>query len=77
MCSITLVKQLITISKFFIWSHLDYGDIIYDQVCSFSFHQKLESIRHNAALAIKGAVRGTSRKKHYHDLGFESLETKR
>ena len=28
-----------------------------------SFHQKLESIQYNAALAITGAIRGTSRAK--------------
>ena len=47
---------LITIYKFFIRSLLDYGDIIYDQVYNVSFHQKLESIQYNAALAITGAI---------------------
>ena len=36
-----------------------------------SFHQKLDSIQYNAALAITGAIRGTSREKVYHELGFE------
>ena len=36
---------LITIYKSFIRSHLDYGDIIYDQAYNVSFHQRLESIQ--------------------------------
>ena len=51
--------SLITIFKLFIRSHLDYGDIIYDRACNTSFHQNIESIQYNAALAIADAVRGT------------------
>ena len=68
---------LITIYKSFIRSHLDYGDIIYDQVYNVSFPQKIESIQYNAALAITGAIRGTSREKLYLELGFESLVSRR
>ena len=53
--------HLPTIYKSFIRPHLDYGDIIYDQAYNVSFHQKLESIQYNSALAITGAIRGTSR----------------
>ena len=42
-----------------------------------SFHQNIESIQYNAALAITGAVRGTSREKLYQELGFESLQQRR
>ena len=35
------------------------------------------SIHYNAALAITGAVRGTSREKFYQELGFESLQQRR
>ena len=52
---------LLTIYKPFIRPHLDYGDIIYDQACNVSFPQKLEFIQYNSALAIMGAIRGTSR----------------
>ena len=38
-----------------------------------SFHKKLESIQ-NACLTISGAIRGTSKKKLYQDLGLESLQ---
>ena len=55
--------SLITIFRSFIRPHLDYGDIIYDRACNTSFHQNIESIQYNAALAITGAVRGTSREK--------------
>ena len=68
---------LITIYKSIIRSHLEYGCIIYDQAYNISFHQKLESIQYNAVLAIPGAVRGTSRETLYHELGFESLVSRR
>ena len=52
--------SLVTIYKSFVRPHLDYGDIIYDQPNNESFTQKLERIQYNAALAITGAVKGTS-----------------
>ena len=39
--------------------------------------QKLESVQYSAALAITGAWRGTSREKIYHELGWESLYSRR
>ena len=68
---------LVTIYKFFIRLHLDYGDILYDQTFNNSFHGKLESIQYNAALAITGAIRGSSRGKLYQELGFESFQQQR
>ena len=68
---------LLTIYKCLIRSHLDYGDSIYDQAYNLSFHQKLESIQYNAAFALTGAVRGSSREKLYQDLGLESLQLQR
>ena len=68
---------LLTIYKSFIRPHLDYGDIIYDQAYSALFHQKIESVQYNSALAITGAIRGTSKEKIYHELGLESLEKKK
>ena len=65
---------LITIFKSFIRPHLDNGEIIYDRAYKTSFHQNMESIQYNAALAITGAVRGTSREKLYQEFGFESLQ---
>ena len=68
---------LLTIYKSFIRPHLDYGDVIYDQAYTASFHQKIESVQYNSALAITGAIRGTSKEKLYHELGLESLEKRR
>ena len=39
-----------------------------------SVHRKLESIQYDAALAITGATKGSSREKNYQELGFESLQ---
>ena len=69
--------SLLTIYKSFIRPHLDYGDIIYDQAYTASFHQKIESVQYNSALAITGAIRGTSKEKLYHELGLETLEKRR
>ena len=69
--------SLITIFKSFMRPILDYGDIIYNRAYNTSFHQNIESIQYNAALAITGAVRGTSREKLYQELGFESLQQRR
>ena len=68
---------LLTIYKCFIRPHLDYEDIIYDQAYNLSFHQKLESIQYNAALALTGAIRGSSREKLCQELGLESLQLRR
>ena len=65
---------LLTIYKSFIRPHLDYGDIIYDKAYNSSFHQNLEKIQYNSALAITGAIRGTSKEKLYQELGLESLK---
>ena len=58
----------------FVRPHLDYGNVIYDQHYNNSYHQKLESIQYNAALAITGAIRGTSREKLYQELGLDSIK---
>ena len=69
--------SLITINKDFIRPLLDYGDVIFDQAFNNSFHQKLESIQYNAALAIIKTIRRTSKKKPYQELSFESLQSRR
>ena len=68
---------LITINKAFIWSHLDYGDVLYDQAFNNSFKEKLESFQYNAYLALTGAIRGMSKEKIYQELGLESLRDQR
>ena len=67
-------SPLLTIYKSFIRPHLDYGYIIYDPAYNASFHQKIDSIQYNAALAIKGAIRRTSKETLYDKLGLETLE---
>ena len=58
-------KSLITICKVFLRPVIDYGDIIYGQPDNDSFYEKLESIQYKAALAITGAIQGTSRDRIY------------
>ena len=43
---------LLTIYKSFIRPQLDYGGAIYDQAYTGSFHQKIQSVQYNSALAI-------------------------
>ena len=56
---------------------IDYGDIIYDQPQNESLCEKIESVQYKAALAITGAIQGTSREKIYQELGLESLKNRR
>ena len=65
---------LITLYKLFVRPYLYYGDIIYDQAHNVLFHQKLESLQHDACLAITLSIRGSSREKPYQELDFESLQ---
>ena len=58
-------------------SHLYYGDVIYDNSSNEIFCQMIESVQYNAALAITGAIRGSSREKLYQELGFDSLRDRR
>ena len=64
--------SLLQIYKSFVRPH-----IIYDKAFIGSFQKKLETIQYNAALAITGAIRGTSREKVYSELGLESLQDRR
>ena len=68
---------LLTVYKSFVRTHLDYGDVIYDQAYTSSFYQKTEFVQYNSELAITDAIRGTSKEKLYHKLGLESLEKTR
>ena len=70
-------KSLVTIYKAFLRPLIDYGDIIYDQPQNKSFSEKLEGVQYEAALAITGAIQGTSRDRIYQELGLESLKSRR
>ena len=52
-------------------------NVIYDQPNLSSLANTIESVQYNAALAITGAFRGTSKEKLYQELGFESLKDRR
>ena len=65
-------SSLLIIYKSFIRPHLDYADIVYNQPNNSS--EKVESLEYNAALAITGAIKGSSKEKLYQELGFESLK---
>ena len=51
--------------KAFIWPHLDYGDVLYDQAFNNLFKEKLEPNQYIVCLALAGAIRGTSKVKIY------------
>ena len=80
LCKFQLIlprHSLITIWKTFIRYQLDFGEVIYDRACNESFHQRLESIQYNAAIAITRAIRGTSSEKLFQELGLKTLESRR
>ena len=69
--------SLLAICKSFIRPHLDYDHVIYDQAYNASFQQKVESIQQNAALAITGPIRRTSKEKLFKEQDLESLQHRR
>ena len=69
--------SLLIIYKSFVRPHLNYGDVIYDQPNNSRLSDKIESAQYNAALAITGAIRGTSKEKLYQELGLEFLKDRR
>ena len=63
-------KKVSSEHKVFVKPHLDYTDIIYDKADNESFKDWLEKVQYNAALAITGAIRGTSREYICNELGL-------
>ena len=53
---------------------MDYGDIVNDQPNNSFLSEKIESLQYNPALAIKDAIKGSSKEKLYQQFGFESLK---
>ena len=45
--------------------------MIYDQAFNESFHQRIESMHYNAAIATAVAMRGTSSERLYQELSLE------
>ena len=66
-------KQMLTIHKIFVRSHLDYADIVYDKAFTDAFKEKMKQVQYSAALTFTGAIKGTSRERLYKELGVESL----
>ena len=61
-------------------SHLDYGNIVYDKPNNetlIKLRKHIEKAQCDAALAITGAIRGTSQEKLCAELGLESLKCRR
>ena len=56
---------------------MGYSDAVCDQPSNDAFSNKLEAVQYNAALAITGAIKGTSREKLYQELGLEYLQQRR
>ena len=68
------------IYKPYVRPHLDYGDIIYhkyDPEFKLDFTKTLESTQYSAALAVRGAWRGTNTDELYEELGWEILYCRR
>ena len=68
---------LVTIYKSFIRSYLDYEDVALDKPNNATFSNLIDSAQYNAALAITGTIRGTSKEKLYQELGFETIKERR
>ena len=60
------VSALITI-----WTHFDYGDIIYDEAHNASLNHKLDFFQYNYCLAMTVAIRDTSKKEALQRISFE------
>ena len=78
---IVVKKTQPIITTFFIDNNIQIiqttGAITYEQPNNASLSNKIESVEYNAALAIKGAIKGTSKEKLYQELGCESFKNGR
>ena len=63
-------KFLLTIYKSFVWPHLDYGDIIYDNSEKKSVINKLEKVQYLACLAITGAFKACHERVFIRNVGL-------
>ena len=70
-------KPLLSIYKTFLRPHLDYCDVIYDKPHNEKLTDTVESFQYNVALAIAGAIKGTSKEKLHNKLGLEYLKDRR
>ena len=68
---------LVTIYISFFRPYLDYGDVIYDRPNNDSVSDKIEQLQYKACLAITRTIQRTSRECLYHEIGLESLSSRR
>ena len=54
--------------------HLDYCEVIYDKPHNEKFTDTVEPFQYNLALAITGAIKGTSKEKLYNEHALEYLK---
>ena len=79
------LKTLDQMYKALVRPHLDYFDVIYHippkqdkfSVVLNSLMETVEKVQYQAALAVTGAWKGSSRSKLYEELGWESLSDRR
>ena len=70
--SIQLPRQIfLTIYKSFTRPLLDCGDVIYDLSLNDSLSNRIETVQYKAALAITGAIQGSSREKICQELRLD------
>ena len=62
--------SLVTLDKAFMRPYLDQVDIIYDKINKMNICYKIESLEYSAALAITGAIRGSSKEILYQELEY-------
>ena len=70
-------NSFITIYESFVRLHLAYADVIFDKPSNTTFSNEIKTAQHNAALAIAGSIKDTSKEKVYQELGFETIKERR
>ena len=68
---------LLTIYKFFIRSHLDYSDFLYDKPSNDNFQNTLAIVEYRSCLVINGEIQRSSRERLYDELGLYSSVKRR
>ena len=64
-------SSLLTVYKSFLRTHLDYGNVIYDQSNNSRLSDKIETVQYKDALALTGTIRETSTETLYQELGHK------
>ena len=67
-------NSFITIYESFVRLHLAYADVIFDKPSNTTFSNEIETAQHNAALAIAGSIKDTSKEKYTKNLDLKQLK---